>query len=172
MNNIVALNLLREVENLIENSKKSVLKIVDKEDSTKIVEIREIEPFLTLPPKIAYILLKHKNILLTVKKAQDDLVEELRKSFLKDQEFDENKYKEDKDYAKEIESLLNDYFTENEVLTNFLKDEASVKFYPIRISLDKTEDKDVLCLKTADPLEKFNLSYVTDLIYEHILKFE
>lgn len=172
MNNIKALNLLREVEVLIENSKKSVLQIVDKEDTSKIVEIKEIEPLLTLPPKVAYILLKHKNILLTVKKAQDDLVEELRKTFLKDQEFDEAKYKEDKNYAKEIEGKLNNFFTENEVLTSFLKDEATIQMYPLKISIDKTEDKGLLSLKTLDPSEKFNLSYVTDLIFEYILKFE
>lgn len=172
MNNIQALNLLREVELLINNSKKSILQVVDKEDSTKIVEIREIEPLLTLPAKVAYILLKHKNILLTVKKSQDDLIEELRKTFLKEQEFDEEKYKEDKEYAKEVEAKLNTFFTENEVLTSFLKDEATIKLYPLRISIDKTEDKDVISLQTLDPSEKFNLSYVTDLIYEYILKFE
>lgn len=169
MNNITALNLLKEITELITNSKKAVYQIVDKEDSTKILEIKEIEPFLTLPAKIAYTLLKNKNILTTLQKENTDLIESLQKEYLASIDFDEEKYKTTKDYQKEIDEKLAKFYQKNEVLENFLKDDFDKKLYPLKITLDKSDNKDVYSIANEP---SFNLSYVTDLIFEHILLFE
>jgi len=172
MKNKTALTLLKEIEDLVQSSKKNVFQIVDNEDSTKIVEIKEIEAFLELPAKIAYTLLKNKNKLTPVKKEQDDLIENLRKEFLEEIKLDEELYKKNKDYAKEVDEKLGNFFFKNEVLKNFMEDESTVSLYPLTISMDKVEDKSKTALPTIDPNGKFNLAYVTDLIFEHVLIFE
>lgn len=169
MNNLEALNLLNEISELIRISKKTVYQIVDKEDTSKIVEIRELEPFLKLPVKIGYILLKNKNILLSMQKEHQKIIEDIQKEYLDSLKFDEAKYKTDTSYKKEIEESVQEYLANNEIIKSFLKDTFEKKLFPLKISVDKEEDKEIFCLKNE---KDFDISYISDLIFQHILLFE
>lgn len=172
MTNTKALLLLNEVEELITNSKKQVLTVVDKDDTTKIVDIKEIEPLLDIPSKIAYALLKNRNSLVKVAKEQEDLVKEIKDTYTKEVQLDESKYSSDKEYAKEIDKGLSKVFKDNELLKEFAEAESDYTPYTVKVSIDTSVDKDTVDLTKIDPQGKFKLSYVTNSIFENIILIE
>lgn len=168
MTNLDSLRLLQDVDNLIELGKKKIFQIVDPENQEKTTEIREIEPFIVFPPKVAYTLLKNKNSLTKITEKKEKIATEIKDTFLKEENFDKAKYESDKDYAKELDQKLEKIFKDNSIITEFLKDESKYKPYVVKVSLKETKDEDIVDVSKN---VKFDITYIPESIFDKIIVF-
>lgn len=118
---------------------------------------------LTMPPKIAYVLMKNQAKFKSVSNLQKQLLEKLNEKVKKAHPTDDVKYSKDKDYAGAMNTLYRSLIINDKLYEEFKKDTVTVELYTISLSEEK--------LKEIDPDSLFDPSFIPIALIDSVFLF-